>query len=139
MREHQGFLLFEYQRGHIVGVEEIAGNSLEFFGGDCVDSSIERFKVAFVPMVEIASSEVKGKLFTVVAGNGELSFQLALGGNQLLAAERFLHQAVQLMTYQSATAFNVVVIAAEVNAPNTSITIGCHRALYRIYQSVPFS
>ena len=111
MREHQGFLLFEYQR----------------------------FKVAFVPMVEIASSEVKGKLFTVVAGNGELSFQLALGCNQLLVAEGLLHQAVQLMTYQSATTVDVVVIAPEVDAPDAGITIGCHRALYRIYQSVSLS
>ena len=70
MHEHQGLLLFENQCGHIIGVEEVAGNSLEFFGGDGVDATEEGIEVAFVSMVQIASAKVEGKLFPIVTGNG---------------------------------------------------------------------
>ena len=53
MHEHQGLLLFENQCGHIIGVEEVAGNSLEFFGGDGVDATEEGIEVAFVSMVHL--------------------------------------------------------------------------------------
>ena len=70
MHEHQGLLLFENQCGHIIGVEEVAGNSLEFFGGDGVDATEEGIEVAFVSMVQIASAKVEGKLLPIVTGNG---------------------------------------------------------------------
>ncbi len=77
MREHQGFLLFEYQGGHIVGVEEVAGDGLQFFGGDGIDMTEEGIEVALVPMMQIASAKVEGKLLPIVTGNGKLAFQLA--------------------------------------------------------------
>ena len=70
MREHQGFFLFEYQRSHIIGVEEVAGDSLEFFGGDGIDATEEGIEVAFVSMMQIASAKVEGKLLPIVTGNG---------------------------------------------------------------------
>ena len=69
MREHQGFLLFEYQCGHIIGVEEVAGDSLQFFSCDGVDATEEGVEVAFVPMMQIASAKVEGKLLPIVTGN----------------------------------------------------------------------
>ena len=70
MREHQGFLLFEYQCGHIVGVEEVAGYSLKFFGGDGIDATEEGIEVTFMSMMQITSAKVEGKLFPIVTGNG---------------------------------------------------------------------
>ena len=94
MREHQGFLLFEYQGGHIVGVEEVAGYSLKIFGSDGVDATEEGVEVALVPMMQIASAKVEGKLLPIVTGNSKLAFQLALGFGELLLTEGLLHQAI---------------------------------------------
>jgi hypothetical protein len=77
-----------------LGVEEIAGNSLKLFGRNGIEMSEERVEIAFMAMMEIASSEVEGKLFPIVTGNGKLTFQLALGLIELLLTEGLLHQTV---------------------------------------------
>jgi hypothetical protein len=53
-----------------LGVEEIAGNSLKLFGRNGIDMSEERVEIALMAMMEIASSEVEGKLLPIVTGNG---------------------------------------------------------------------
>ena len=63
-------ILFKNQCAHILGVEEIAGNSLKLFGRNGIDMSEERVEIAFMAMMEIASSEVEGKLLPIVTGNG---------------------------------------------------------------------
>ena len=120
----------------MVGGEKLAGDGLEFFGGEGVDALVEGFDVSFIPMMQIASAEVEGKLLAIVTGDGKLSFELALGSDELLLTEGLLHQTVQFMTHQFATTVDIMVIAAEVDAPDACITIGRHRTLNGIDQSV---
>ena len=120
----------------MVGGEKFAGDGLEFFGGEGIDAMVEGFDVSFIPMMQITPAEVEGKLFAVVTGDGQLSFELALSSDELLLTEGLLHQTVQFMTYQTATTVDIMVIAAEIDAPDACITIGRHRTLNRIDQSV---
>ena len=66
----------------MVGGEKFAGDGLEFFGGEGIDATVEGFDVSFIPMMQIASAEVEGKLLAIVTGDGKLSFELALGSDE---------------------------------------------------------
>ena len=123
----------------MVGGEKVAGDGLEFFGSDGVDALVEGLEVPLMSMMQITSAEVEGKLFVVVTSDGQLSFELALGSDELLLTEGLLHQTVQFMTHQFATTVDIMVIAAEVDAPDACITIGCHCTLNGIDQSVTLS
>ena len=123
----------------MVGGEKVAGNGLEFFCCDGIDALVEGLEVPLIPMMQITPAEVEGKLFAVVTGDGQLSFAMPLSRDELLRTEGLLHQTVQFMTHQTATVVDVMVIAAEVDAPDACITIGRHRTLNGIDQSVSLS
>ena len=116
----------------MVGGEKFAGDGLEFFGGEGIDATVEGFDVSFIPMMQIASAEVEGKLLAIVTGDGKLSFQLALGHHQLSLTEGLLHQTIQFMTHQTATTVDIMVITTEIDAPDACVTIGDHRTFNRI-------
>ena len=75
--------LFEDEsRQHISGKQFVC-HLLYLLSRNGINALVELFEITFLSVVEIASAEVKGKLLTVVTGNGELTFQLALGRIEL--------------------------------------------------------
>ena len=92
--------------------------------------------VTFLTIVQKVLGKVEGKLLAVVTGNGQLTFQLALGSSELTLRERMLHHAVQLAVYQAQTAFHVVMVATEIDAPTARVAIAGHRTLDGIHQAV---
>ena len=72
------------------------------------------------------------KLFAVVAGYGNLSFQLLLCIVQLSLTERTLHQSVQFVVNQSQAALHIVVVATEIYRPHPCVVIARHTAFYGI-------
>ena len=44
-------VLFNDQRGHVVGGEKVAGDGLEFFGSDGVDALVEGLEVPLMSMM----------------------------------------------------------------------------------------
>ena len=123
----------------MVSGKQFVGHLLYILGRHGIDTPHQVVEVALMTVVEITPAEVEGKLFTVVAGNGELTFQLTLGTGELGIAQGFLHDTVQLLPYQLAASTYIVMVAAEIDAPGTGVAITDHRTLYGIDQTVPFA
>ena len=120
----------------VVWGKECLGDVLYLGGCDVVYLSEKLADVPFFSVVEEVFGEVEGELLVVVAGNGNLSFQLSLGCRQLAVAQGMLHDAVQFTVYQTQAALHVVVVAAEIDRPAACVAISRHRALDGINQSL---
>ena len=122
-----------------VGGKDVLRHVLQLRGREGVDALKELVDVALLTVVQEVLGHVEGILLAIVAGDGYLPLQLALGGGQLAVAQRVLHQAVELAADQSEAALHVVVVAAEVYRPAARVAVAGHGALYGIYQSVAFA
>ena len=91
------------------------GDILYLCRTDSIDALHQLVDVALTTIVQIVLGNIQGKLLTVVAGNGYLSFQLALGSCQLALCQRMLHHLVQLAMYQSQTTLHVMVVTTEID------------------------
>ena len=87
-------------------------------------------------VVQVTPTEVKGELFAVIAGNGDLTFQLSFGGRELPFAQGLLHDTVQFSAHQTETTTDVVMVATEIDTPYPRVAITHHRTLHGIDQSV---
>ena len=123
----------------MVSGKQFVGHLLYILSRHGIDTPHQVVEVALMTMVEIAPAEVEGKLLTVVAGNGELTFQLSLGTGNLSGAQGLLHDAVQLLPYQLAASPYIVMVAAEIDTPGTGVAITDHRTLDGIDQTVAFA
>ena len=72
-------------------------------------------------MVQITPAEIQSELFPIIAGNGNLTLQLSLGSSKLPFAQSFLHDTVQILSYQTDTPADVVMVAAEIARISISI------------------
>ena len=131
--------LFEDEsRQHISGKQFVC-HLLYLLSRNGINALVELFEITFLSVVKIASAEVKGKLLTVVTGNGELAFQLSLGGVELGYAKWFLHHTVEFMAHQVEALVDIMMVAAEIDTPESAVAIASHRTLDGIDQSVAFS
>ena len=131
--------LFEDEsRQHISGKQFVC-HLLYFISRNGINALVELFEITFLSVVEVASAEVKSKLLTVVTGNGELTFQLALGRIELGCAKWLLHHTVEFMAHQVETLLDIMMVAAEIDTPESAVAIAGHRTLDGIDQSVAFS
>ena len=131
--------LFEDEsRQHISGKQFVC-HLLYLLSRNGINALVELFEITFMSVVEIASAEVKGKLLTVVTGNGELTFQLALGRVELGHVKWLLHHTVEFMAHQVETLVDIMMVATEIDTPESAVAIAGHRTLNGIDQSVAFS
>lgn len=128
--------LSENQRGEPVFIKQFLSHGLYLFGSNLIHLLVESVYILLPAIVKEALAEVEGKVLAVVASHAYLSLNLLLGGLELRLAQRFLHELIQFLANQSEAALHVVLIAAEINAPNARIAISHHRALYGVNQSV---
>ena len=128
--------LSENQRGESVFIKQFFGHGLYLFGSNFIYLLVESVYILLPAIVKEALAEVEGKVLAVVASHAYLSLNLLLGGLELRLAQRLLHELIQFLATQSEAALHVVLIAAEINAPNARIAISRHRALYGVNQSV---
>ena len=90
-------------------------------------------------MMQKTASEIECELLTIIAGNGNLSFQLPFCRGELGCAKRFLHDTIQLFSHQTAAFLDIMMVATEVDTPQTCIRIAGHDTFNGIYQSMTFS
>ena len=128
--------LFENQRGEPVFIKQFFGHGLYLFSSNLIYLLVESVYVLLPAIVKEALAEVEGEVLAVVASYAYLSLYLLLGGLELRLAQRFLHELIQFLANQAEAALHVVLITAEINAPNACIAISHHRALYGVNQSV---
>lgn len=128
--------LSENQRGESVFIKQLLSHGLYLFGSNLIYLLVESVYVLLPAIVKEALAEVEGEVLAVVASHAYLSLNLLLGGLELRLAQRFLHEFIQLLANQAEATLHVVLIAAEINAPNARIAIRHHRALYGVNQSV---
>ena len=119
--------------------EQVVRHFLDLLGSHLVDAVVEMGDVLFPAVMQKTLAEVEGKLFAIVAGNGNLPFQLTFGIAELGNAEGFLHHLIQFTAHQTETFPDIVRVTAEIDAPDTGIAITHHRTLHGIYQSVALS
>ena len=128
--------LFENQRGEPVFIKQFFGHGLYLFSSNLIYLLVESVYVLLPAIVKEALAEVEGEVLAVVASHAYLSLNLLLGGLELRLAQRFQHEFIQLLANQSEATLHIVLVAAEINAPNARIAISRHRALYGVNQSV---
>lgn len=128
--------LFENQRGEPVFIKQFFGHGLYLFGSNLIHQLVESVYVLLPAIVKEALAEVEGEVLAVVASHAYLSLNLLLGGLELRLAQRFLHELIQFLANQAEAALHIMLIAAEINAPNARIAISHHRTLYGVNQSV---
>ena len=119
--------------------EDVLGDVLQLGSGDGIDALQQDVYVAQLTAVEVMACKVEGKLLTVVAGYGELTFQLSLGGSQLTVGEGMLHDAVQLAMDKAEAVVYVVMVTAEVDAPAAGVAVGDRGTLDGIDEAVTFA
>ena len=91
------------------------GDILYLCGTDSIDALHQLVDITLTTIVQIVLGNIHGKLFAIVASNGYLSFQLALGSSQLAIGQRVLHHLVQFAMYQSQTTLHVMVVTTEID------------------------
>lgn len=128
--------LSENQRGEPVFIKQLLSHGLYLFGSNLIHLLVESVYILLPAIVKEALAEVEGEVLAVVASHAYLSLYLLLGGLELRLAQRFLHELIQFLANQAEAALHVVLIAAEINAPNARIAISHHCALYGVNQSV---
>ena len=69
--------------------EQVVRHFLDLLGSHLVDAVVEMGDVLFPAVMQKTLAEVEGKLFAIVAGNGNLPFQLTFGIAELGGAEWF--------------------------------------------------
>ena len=74
--------------------KKFLSNILKLCGRDGLNMLKQMGDVTFLTIVQEMLGKVKGKLLSVVTGNGELTFQLTFGCRKLTVRERMLHHAV---------------------------------------------
>ena len=121
------------------GGKELLCDILNLCRRDGIDAQQQFGDATLVTIMQEVFGEVEGKLFAVVAGDGQLPFQLSFGGLQLTFGQGMLHEPVQFTTYQSQTTLHIVMVASEIDTPATRIAIADLRALDGIDQSVTFA
>ena len=105
--------LFEDEsRQHISGKQFVC-HLLYLLSRNGINALVELFEITFLSVVKIASAEVKGKLLTVVTGNGELTFQLALGRIELGRAKWLLHHTVEFMAHQVEALVDIMMVVSQ--------------------------
>lgn len=110
-------LLFEYQRCELVRSEKLAGYGLYLAGCYGVNAVEEGIDVASVAVVEEIFPEVKGEALAVVAGHGQLAFELSFCRGEGRGGQRPVHHAVQLAADELSATLYVVRVAAEIDGP----------------------
>lgn len=128
--------LSENQRGEPVFIKQLLSHGLYLFGSNLIYLLVESVYVLLPAIVKEALAEVEGEVLAVVASHAYLSLNLLLGSLELRLAQRFLHEFIQFLANQSEATLHVVLVAAEINAPNARIAISRHRTLYGVNQSV---
>ena len=84
----------EHKKLQFVGCKELLGNILNLCRRDGIDAEQQLGNATFVTIVQEVFGEVEGKLFAVVAGDGQLTFQLSFGSLQLTFGQRVLYESV---------------------------------------------
>ena len=119
--------------------EDVLSDVLQLGSGDGIDALQQDVYVAQLTAVEVMACKVEGKLLTVVAGDGQLTFQLSLGGSQLTVGEGVLHDAVQLAMDKAKAVVYVVMVTAEVDAPAAGVAVGDRGTLDGIDEAMTFA
>ena len=130
------FMKSEHEKLQFVGCKELLGNILNLCRRDGIDAEQQLGNATLVPIVQEVFGEVEGKLFAVVAGDGQLTFQLSFSSLQLTFRQRVLHESVEFTLHQSQATLHVVMVATEIDAPATRIAVADLCALNGIDQSI---
>ena len=133
------FMKSEREELQSFGGKELLCDILNLCRRDGIDAQQQFGDATLVTIMQEVFGEVEGKLFAVVAGDGQLPFQLSFSGLQLTFGQGMLHEPVQFTTYQSQTTLHIVMVASEIDTPATRIAIADLRALDGIDQSVTFA
>ena len=131
--------LFENQRSESVFIKQFFGHGLYLFGGNLIYLLVESVYILLPSIMEEALAEVEGEVLAVVASHAYLTLNLFLGSLELRIAQWLLHELIQLLANQAETAFHIVLIAAEIDAPGAGVAISHHRAFYGVNQAVVLS
>ena len=126
----------EHEELQFVGYKKLLCDILDLCRRDGIDAKQQFGNAALMAVMQKVFGKVECKLFAIVAGNGQLSFQLPFGSLQLTFGQGMLHEPVQFTTYQSQTTLHIVMVASEIDTPATRIAIADLRALDGIDQSV---
>ena len=113
----------EHEELQFVGSEELLRDILNLGRRDGFDAKQQLGDAAFVTIMQEVFSEVECELFAVVAGNGQLTFQLSFGSLQLTFGQWVLHKSVEFAMHQSQATLHVMMVASEINAPTARIAI----------------
>lgn len=128
--------LSENQRGEPVFIKQLLSYGQYLFGSNLIHLLVESVYVLLPAIVKEALAEVEGEVLAVVASYAYLALNLFLGSLELRLAQRFQHEFIQFLANQAEATLHIMLIAAEINAPNARIAISRHRALYGVNQSV---
>ena len=110
------------------GGKELLCDILNLCRRDGIDAQQQFGNATLVAIMQEVFGEVKSKLFAVVAGDGQLPFQLSFSGLQLTFGQGVLHESVQLTTYQSQATFHVMMVTTEIDTPTACVAIADLRA-----------
>ena len=131
--------LLENQGGEPVFIKQFLGHGLNLGGSNLIHLLVEAVNVLFPAIVQEAFAEVEGEVLAVVASYAYLTLNLFLGSLELRIAQWLLHELIQLLANQAEAALHIVLIAAEIDAPDARVAISHHRAFYGVNQSIVLS
>ena len=106
-----------------VGGHDVACNDEELVGGEGFDFGKSLFEAFDVVCVEVLLGGAQRHVLGVVGSDAKLSLQLSLGGGKGAWGEGCVGETAEFLGDKAQTALHVVVVAAEINAPDTSICI----------------
>ena len=130
------FMKSEHEKLQFLRGKELLGDILNLCRRNGVNAQQQLGDATLLTIMQEVFGEIEGKLLAVVAGNGQLSFQLSFGGLQLTLGQGVLHESIQFTVHQSQTAFHVVMVTPEIDTPTARITIANLRTFDSINQSV---